>query len=79
MKRTLYRSRENKVVAGIFGGLGEHFDVDPILLRLLYLFVLVCTGIVPGIIAYLIAISIVPLPPMITPSTPVVENDDTKV
>ncbi|HPI32392.1 MAG TPA: PspC domain-containing protein, partial [candidate division Zixibacteria bacterium] len=29
----LYRSAENKVIAGVCGGLGEYFDVDPNLVR----------------------------------------------
>lgn len=61
--KNLYRSRDNKVFAGIFGGLGEYFDIDPTILRLLWLFVLVITAFVPGIIAYIIAIFIVPRKP----------------
>lgn len=30
MTRRLYRSGKNKVVAGIIGGIGEYFDVDPV-------------------------------------------------
>ncbi|MDD4761926.1 MAG: PspC domain-containing protein [Candidatus Pacebacteria bacterium] len=61
--KNLYRSRDNKVFAGIFGGLGEYFDLDPTLLRLLWLFVLVITAFVPGIIAYIIAMFVVPKKP----------------
>jgi len=56
----LYRSKTNKVFGGILGGLGEHFDVDPALLRLIWLCVVVFTGIVPGLIIYLVAVFIVP-------------------
>lgn len=59
MKR-LYRSSENRVLAGVFGGLGEYFDVDPVILRLAFVFVLIFTAIIPGLIAYLAAIFIVP-------------------
>ena len=34
----LYRSRENRVLGGICGGLGEYFDVDPTLVRVLFVF-----------------------------------------
>ena len=34
MTRRLYRSSTNKVVAGVCGGLGDYFDIDPTLLRL---------------------------------------------
>ena len=34
MKKKLYRSRKDKMLAGICGGLAEYFDVDPSLVRL---------------------------------------------
>jgi len=58
--KKLYRSRENRVFAGIIGGLGEYFDVDPVLLRIGYIFVVAFTAFIPGILAYLIAIFVVP-------------------
>lgn len=58
--KKLYRSDTNKIFAGIIGGIGEYFDIDPTLLRLLWLIVFVFTGIVPGIFVYIIAIFIVP-------------------
>ena len=62
MKR-LYRSEENKVFAGIIGGPGEYFEVDPVLLRLFALAVILMTGLVPGVLAYIIAIFLVPEKP----------------
>lgn len=62
MKR-LYRSDANKVFAGIFGGLGEYWDVDPTLLRLGFLLLAFVTGIIPGVLFYLVALMIVPRPP----------------
>lgn len=59
-KRKLYRSNENKILAGIIGGLGEYFDIDPTVLRLGWLLVFVFTGIFPGLLAYFVAILIVP-------------------
>ena len=59
MKR-LYRSKDNRVFAGVIGGLGEYYDVDPVLLRLGCIFLIACTGFIPGIIAYIIAIFVVP-------------------
>ena len=32
----LYRSREDRVIAGVCGGLGKHLNVDPLLLRLIF-------------------------------------------
>jgi phage shock protein C len=59
MKR-LYRSSDNKVFAGILGGLGEYFEVDPVVLRLVFVFLLLATAVVPGLIAYIAAVFIVP-------------------
>ena len=36
--KKLYRSRENRVLGGICGGLGEYFDIDPTLVRVLFVF-----------------------------------------
>ncbi|MCF7845387.1 MAG: PspC domain-containing protein, partial [Candidatus Pacebacteria bacterium] len=49
MKR-LYRSKENRVFAGVFGGLGDYFDADPVLLRLAGIFVCIVTAIFPFLI-----------------------------
>ena len=36
--RKLYRSRENRMLGGVCGGLGEYFDIDPTLVRVLFVF-----------------------------------------
>ena len=36
--KKLYRSRENRMLGGICGGLGEYFDIDPTLVRVLFVF-----------------------------------------
>ncbi len=59
-KRKLYRSKEDKILAGIFGGLGEYFDIDSNLLRLIGLLVLIFTAFIPFLIIYIIAMFIVP-------------------
>ncbi len=60
IKKKLYRSRTNKVFGGLIGGLGEYFDIDPVLLRVLFLFAIFMTGFFPGLIAYIIGLFIVP-------------------
>ncbi len=59
MKR-LYRSETDKKLAGICGGIGEYMDADPTIVRLIIIVLAVVTGIIPMIIAYLIAWWIVP-------------------
>lgn len=56
----LFRSVNNRVFAGICGGLGDYFGIDPVLLRLIWVLVVVFTGIVPGVLVYVIAIFIIP-------------------
>jgi phage shock protein PspC (stress-responsive transcriptional regulator) len=36
MKSQLYRSDSNKVLGGVAGGLGEYFDVDPVIIRVIF-------------------------------------------
>ncbi|RJQ32333.1 PspC domain-containing protein [Candidatus Parcubacteria bacterium] len=59
----IYRSRKDRMVAGVMGGLGEYLDVDPTILRLIWIGVTAFTGFLPGIIAYIIAVLIIPLKP----------------
>ena len=55
----LRRSRTNRIVAGVCGGLGEFFGVDPFWFRLGFLIAILPGG-VPGLAAYLIMWLIVP-------------------
>jgi phage shock protein C len=62
MKR-LYRSRTDRKIAGVCGGLGAYMDVDPTLIRLLTVVFGFVTGIFPFLFGYLIAWWIVPEQP----------------
>lgn len=57
----LYRSRTDKKIAGVCGGLAKYFDIDPVIVRLLWLFFVLLGG--SGIILYIIAWIIIPLEP----------------
>jgi phage shock protein C len=59
MKR-LYRSNGNRRIAGICGGVGEMMDVDPTIVRLVFVVAGLATGIIPFAIGYLLAWWIVP-------------------
>ena len=61
MKKKLYRSRKDYMVAGVCGGIAEYFDVDSTLVRLLTVLVVLLGG--AGIVAYIIAWIIVPHDP----------------
>jgi phage shock protein PspC (stress-responsive transcriptional regulator) len=58
--KKLYRSKRSRIIAGVCGGIGEYLDVDPTLVRLLWV-LLSFQGI--GIIVYAIAWVIVPEEP----------------
>ncbi|NSL51834.1 PspC domain-containing protein [Calidifontibacillus erzurumensis] len=60
MKKKLYRSRYNRKIAGILGGLGEYTGIDPTILRVLYVLLLIFTGAFPGIFIYIILAFIIP-------------------
>ena len=61
--KRLYRSTKNRTFAGICGGLGDYFGIDPVGLRLLWVLVVIFTGFFPGVLAYIIAVFVIPLPP----------------
>ena len=58
MARKLYRVNEGKVFCGVCSGLGEYFDIDPVVIRLAWLLFAFLAG--AGVIAYIIAAIIVP-------------------
>lgn len=59
--KRLFRSRTNKVFAGVCGGLGEYMNVDPVVIRLMWLLLVIATGFVPGVVVYVISIFLIPL------------------
>jgi len=61
MDKKLYRSRKDKIIGGVCGGLGKYFDIDPVLIRVLFVFLTFFHG--SGIILYLILLIIVPQEP----------------
>ena len=59
--KRLYRSGKDKILAGVCGGLGEYFNVDPVIIRILWIVFSLAYGV--GIIAYIIAWIVVPVNP----------------
>jgi len=53
MKINIHRSRQDRVIAGVIGGIAEHFDWNANLARLIFV-ILAITPMFPGIIAYLV-------------------------
>lgn len=63
MDKKLYKSAMNRVWTGVIGGFGEYFNVDPTVLRVIFMFFVLVTGFFPGVIAYIIAIFLIPEKP----------------
>lgn len=70
-QKRLYRSRTNRVIAGVCGGFAEYLDIDPTLVRIIWVLLTIFGG--WGLILYLAALIIVPLNPVygVNPSTTV--------
>ena len=67
MQKRLRRSRTEKMIGGVCGGLGEYFNVDPTIIRVLWVVITLLGG--AGVIAYLILWIVMPLEPP-TPLAP---------
>ena len=71
--RRLYRSRNERMLAGVCGGLAEYLKADPTLIRLLFVVFALAGG--PGIIAYALFWIIVPLEPQEDQLVPTVSDE----
>jgi phage shock protein C len=56
----LYRSSSQRMIAGICGGFGEYFSIDPTIVRVIFVLVTIATGFILGIVAYLVLWLIIP-------------------
>jgi len=57
--KRLYRSKTDRVIGGVCGGMGRYFEVDPVILRVIWALLVLCSGF--GILAYILAWIIIPL------------------
>lgn len=63
MNKKLYRSRTKRMLSGVCGGLEDYLSIDVTIIRLIWVLVSLMSGGFPGIIAYVIAVFIVPEEP----------------
>jgi len=56
--KKLYRSRKHRVIGGVCGGIAEYFEIDPVLIRLIWVILVIFGGM--GVLAYIIAWIIIP-------------------
>lgn len=59
--KKLYRVKEGRVLAGVCTGIGEYFDMDPVIIRILWVVAAFLTAFVVALLAYFIIALIIPL------------------
>ncbi len=64
MQKRLYRSRTDKMMGGVAGGLAEYFEVDPVIIRAVFIISTLAWGI--SLLAYIVLWIIVPVNPVET-------------
>jgi phage shock protein C len=62
MRKRLYRSRSDRMIGGVAGGLAEYLGIDPTIARILWGLAFLPGG-VPGLALYLLCWLIIPLEP----------------
>ncbi len=62
MQKKLYRIRDNKIIAGVCGGVAEYFNIDPTVVRVGWA-ILSCFAFA-GVLAYIVAVLIIPVKPL---------------
>ncbi len=60
MEKRLYRSKTNRMIAGVCGGFAEYFNADPTIVRLIAVLALFI-GFFPAVIAYIVLAIVIPL------------------
>ncbi len=63
--KKLYKSEENKIFFGVLGGIGEYLDIDPALIRVIFIFLSMFVFFWPSVITYIIFIFIIPKRPVV--------------
>jgi phage shock protein PspC (stress-responsive transcriptional regulator) len=59
MEKRLYRSKKDRMIGGVCGGLAEYFGIDPVIVRVIAL-ILLLPGALPGFLPYVILWIVVP-------------------
>jgi phage shock protein C len=59
-QKKLYRSKNNKMLSGVCGGIGEYFDLDPTIVRLAWVILSIPMAGFGGVLAYIVCALIIP-------------------
>lgn len=60
VRKALRRSRTNRMIAGVIGGLAEYWSIDPTLARVVFVVVSIISAAFPGILVYALLWLIIP-------------------
>lgn len=60
--KKIYRSRTDKVISGVCGGIGKYFGIDPTIVRIIWAIFIFAMG--TGVLAYILAMIIIPVEPV---------------
>ena len=61
MEKKLYRSKKDKKIAGVCGGIAKYFKIDSSIIRLIWALAILCAG--TGVLAYLVCAFVIPEEP----------------
>jgi len=61
LRKRLYRSRTDKKIAGVCGGIAAYFGIDPVIPRVIWVVLALGAGV--GLLAYLIGWLVIPMEP----------------
>lgn len=72
--KKLYRSRDNRILFGVCGGMAKYLNIDATIIRILFILLIFAEGV--GFVFYLILIALIPLEPGIDNKTGKEEVED---
>ena len=61
MHKRLYRSKHDQKISGVCAGLAEFINIDPTIIRLIWVLVALCAG--TGVLAYIVCALVIPEKP----------------
>lgn len=62
-EKRLYRSRDDRKIAGVCAGLGKYFNIDPTIMRLIFVLAAIFTAVGPLVLIYILLVVIIPEEP----------------
>jgi phage shock protein C len=60
MAKKLYRSRVDRKISGVLGGLAQYLNADPALTRIIFVLIAIFTAVMPMALIYIVAAFIIP-------------------